>query len=393
MFSILYLIMCLISLVILSAIKMRLANKIVLIATLFGIMGALIQPRQYSILDISRYFGTLDTIRLMRSIDPLSNILHTLLFSSSGSGTLTMSSAPVMGIILIIFSCLPNCLFLAAVTFCDIYFSLKIIETWVRKYHLSRQFMTFSAVSFFALFIYSSEVSGVRTYFVIVVMIYFLIKKLEKWTKLTFSHFISLTTLAFILMLIHPFAFVMYVIAVLTLLSYRNKRLFRIASLIVLLQHFYQSYLFKMLQPFSGIPFISSILFKSNQYFGDSATITIGSKAMLLRNFARLAIFMIIILLVTRYTEYIINRRYKALTVLFFCLTIGSVTDQILFDRCCKVIFVMTLPYISLLPSIFGVNSENKSMIISNSLRLIMLFFVISLFDNLRAGMLSYVFM
>lgn len=409
MFAICYLLVMIISLVLFAFVDLSLNKKIIIAALLFMIFALIIIPVDTGAVDATKYFSFLDSIRHVRQesgvamawkmVNSNAITLNTSSILDPVADTLSFGATPVMGLIMFVMSYLPNEFLMALVAFADYFFAMKIIQVVVEKDHLSKWYFCYGYFTFCCLFVYSAAVSGIRNNFVGTVFAYAALKYTEKnkpifsWTTI---QFLVITVL---LSLIHQFTLVLFILFCLVILFNRFKVVMWLIDLVVLVgQSIFQGPLLALLMPLSGIPFFTSILYKSNQYLGNSATIHISSTANFVRDIARLVILLLLFIVVRKYGQRVIDARYTEFVLLLFCFIIGSFRDQLMFDRCLLVMLPIMLPFITVLPaatyhSNWSAPVAVRTAILNLSIIFLFLFSIVCLTDNLRAGSTYFYFL
>ena len=408
MFAICYLLVMVISLVIFAFIDLNLNKKILIAALLFAIFALIIIPKDNGTVDATKYFSFLENIRHARqeggqimAWQMVNNNTMTLNLKPSGMAVpdaLSFGATPVMGLIMLIMSYFPNELLMALVTFADYFFAMKIIQIVVEKNKLSKWYFCCTYLIFCCLFAYSVAVGGIRNNFVGTAFAYAALRYLEKKKPFFSWATIELFAVTLLLSLIHQFTLILFALFFLVVVFNRYKIIMRILDIMMFGQSIFQDFFLSLIGPLGGIPFFASILFKSNQYLGNNATIHISSTANLVRDVARLVILLLIFLVVRKFSSDLIDLRYIEFIILLFCFIIGSFKDQLLFERCLLVMLPIMLPYITiLLVAVRHYDLRNpesaRAVALNLSLIFLFLFAIICLSDNLRAGSTYYYFL
>lgn len=402
MFVVGYLLIMVISFEIAYFLRLSLGTKVVILAGLMAVFAFFVVPDVTSRIDALPYLSSLNDIRAVchsKGIAAGWKLVHSsrqVSDTSSLAQTMTFSGTPMMAVIMLVFSYLPNPLFLAVIAFVDYFFVLKAIQLVVVRNRLSHQIFAYAYLMFMALIVYTNAVGGIRNNMVGTVYGYFVLKYFMNDNRLISMATLKMVLLTFILAMIHPFTLLLFLILAIVTLFARSWRLLRVSDAVMMLHRFFQQTFFTLLTPFKAIPFVGSILFKSNQYIGDNATLFISSRANWVRDFARLVIMFAIIFALRKFSRRYIDRRYFEFVLLLICFTIGAVQDQVLFERCLLVLLPIMTPYITLLPVVLKKTAMHQPNHLALHYTLILglaLFAFFCLVDNLRAGELYYTFL
>lgn len=385
--------------------KFNLNLQIIIAAFLFTLFALVIVPMNNGAVDATKYFAFLDYIRHIRDIGGLGQAWQAINSNAmliavnnnlAAPDELSFQATPVMGLIMLGMSFFSNEWLMALVAFGDYYFAMKIIQLVVEHNHLGRRYFCFGYFIFCNLFVYSAAVSGIRNNFVGTVFAYCAFRYAEKGSQLWSIETLKLMVVTVLLSLIHQFTLILFALFVIALLFYKTV-LIRLLDGVMFLQSIFQAGFLALLTPLSGIPFFSSIIYKSGQYLGSNATIHISSAANIVRDLARLMILIALFILVWRFCNQYIDRRYTEFILLLFCFIIGSFRDQLLFDRCLLVMLPIMLPYITMLPITAREYSFKYPQSVRATLLYLMLvvlvgFSLVCLVDNLRAGSTYFYF-
>lgn len=402
MFIIGYLLTISVCITLICVMQFKLNNKILICALLFGLFAFFIVPRPDSNVDALKYFQILNHLKTIPNqaiVEKWNYVNATQLpvSQNSVSDTLSLNSTPVMGIIMMIVSMLPNSFLLALAAFCDYFFTFKMMGIILKRDHLSSYYFGYGFLVFSCLFVYSAAVGGIRNNLVGTIFGYFVLRYFAKnGSKFNWSDFMVVLIIALFLSLIHPFTLILLVLFVLTAVFSRLK-IIRLFDVLVTGESLFQPILIKFFSLFSVIPFFASIVSKSGQYLGKNATIHISSSANLLRDIMRLIVLLALFIIIQEAGRQFIIKGYSEFLILLFCLLIGSVRDQLLFDRILLVLLpIMSTYFILLLEVIaeFGLSKLTfKKFSIYSFFILMNCYALFCLVDNLRAGELYYQFL
>lgn len=405
MFILGYVILTIVSFAIAAFLKINLKFKIWILAILMGLFGYFIVPSVTSKIDALPYLYTLNAVRAKlytKGVSAAWNMLavgggETIgkVSTSIGFRPMTFQATPVMGIVMFTCAFFPNPFFLFIVAFIDYFFALKIIELIVKKNNLSNLDFALTYLVFMCLFVYTNAVGGVRNNLVGTIYAYVYLHYIEKKPKIISCSTIWLILMASILSLIHPFTIILFVFSMFSLILNKVWQL-RLVNVLLLFQRFFQQRLLTFIKPLSVIPFVGSILLKSDQYLGENITLFISSRANWIRDFARLFVMIAILILVRKKCRTMIGNTYIEFIIMLICYAVGSIQDQVIFERCLLVLLPMMLPILTCLPSLtFNGLHQFTSTDMIKFLLLISLVVYISIcfIDNLRAGELYYTFL
>lgn len=407
MFALLYLLVMAISLILLIFIRLNSNVKIFIIASLFAIFALLVVPKDNGTLDTTKYFHYLDSLRHIRTISGIQGAWQmvnvnkiTLAYNASlnpAPDVLSFGSVPVMGILMITMTYFPNEFLLSLVTFCDYFFAMKIIHLSVRRNQLPERFFTYTYVIFCCLFLFSSAVTGIRNNLVGTIFIYYALNYSQKQPPLWSIQTVVFLLITLALILVHPFTFILLILFIIAIFTYRNKKLSLIADLLILVQGYFRNVIFAILSPLAKFAIFSSILYKKEQYLGSGATIHISSVANYYRDVARLVIMLMILVVVLKLGNKYVSKSYTSFIILLMCFIFGSIQDQLVFDRSILVLLPAMLPFINGFLVLLNELIENerntfktKGMFLLTSFFLT--YILIIFIDNLRAGTLYYHF-
>lgn len=300
-------------------------------AVLFGIVGFMMTPNPAEYVDTVRFFNTLDEARSF-AITSYDDAWNYLMVDNGYNAT------PVIGIILFLITLQQEngwLTFIAA--FVDVGAGFYLVYQQTNK-GKNKNALIIGILCFLCLFNFNAGVSGVRNYmagFAAICVAY------------TFSRrFSALSLLLYIpLILIHPFAMIIPVLYLLSVTYRRHKLLYTLLCIPLLCQHYIQDLIFSIFKHFSNIPFFSSLLFKSTQYFGDEAYIIIDSSFSRMRSIFLLFLYLSL-LIMAMHLRHNINVQYIGFTVMFACFAIGAFQDEQLFSRCVSMLMIAILPFI-----------------------------------------------
>lgn len=403
MFIILYVLAVIVSFTIIAFLNINSRGKVWIVGILMGIFGFLLVPSISSQIDALPYLYSLNAIRSTLHIKGVAAAWNMLQIGHGTSNLpevagvfhpMTFQATPVMGILMFLFAFLPNPFFLGFIAFIDYFFALKIIELVVRRGHLSDLEFAVTYLIFMMLFVYTNAVGGVRNNLVGVVYGYAFLSYLDSKPQVISFATLRLLVMAILLALIHPFTMVIFTFSILDMILKRVWEL-RLTDILLLIQRTFQQSFFSLIKPFSAIPFVGSILTKSNQYVGDNITLFISSRANWIRDFARLFALLLILFLVCKYSHHIVDHKFTEFMIMLMCFTIGSIHDQVVFERCLLVMLPLMLPYIAYVPSLIwnGLSSLSNIDFVKVMMLLTLMIYVMTCFiDNLRAGELYYTF-
>lgn len=394
MYAILYVVAFLVTLIIFSTTRLESKKKIVVVGIIFGLFALMMTPRDGSTLDIVRYYNDLNTIRMFRANSSISNTISYI--SSMGSSNIagmengsTYGSVPVMVGVMLLCSYFSNHWLLFITGFMDVFCVMLLINK-VANQHNDRKPLLVGSALFLSLFIFIAAISGIRTNIVgtiFSVTYYYLLDDLN-WRKTRIFLIISVA-----ITLIHPFALALVCIALLVRIFQKNKYSTLIIGALMLGFSTFQVYLLSIVSKLSFIPFFASISYKSTQYIGDTATIVAGSKAQIFRSLVRLAVF-VGIFIVSKYAvrESKIPKSYQRMVGIFICFTVGAITSQVIFSRSVTILLLLMVPYLAEIP--YWNVRENHVYKLGTALFLVFIFgfALVSLADNLRAGV-TYCYM
>lgn len=392
MFGILYILNVFISCIIILTKKINLKNKAILVGVVFGLLGLIMTPRSGNFSDAVRFFNELDAFRREITLSGFSNTFYNMVHGNSSTAelsnvTLQYSSTPFMGLIMMIMSYLGNGWLLFITAFIDMASAAFLVMSSSEKYlekNIGTNNSLYTWLIFTCLFNFNATIGGIRNGIVVFIF------ALSYWVIINKSSsngisLIKLTLLAIVLLLIHPFALFIYLLAVLSIFFYRNKLIMFIAEIALLCQHFYQGLLLNNLGGLGNSAITSSITFKSTQYFGSSAYIVAPSNFSYMRDFIYLFIYVLCVILARHYSMGTTTfKKYNAFTNLSIAISIGACMDQIFFSRCIMLLGVVIIPY---LPRLMYVFKQIKGKAFLGLIKFILpcILFLI-LMDNVRAG-------
>lgn len=399
MFVIGYLVITITSFAIAAFLNINLRTKVWLLALLMAIFGFFIVPDITSRIDALPYLYSLDNYREILNTKGIGALWHAIIVGDSlQSGKtqfMTFQSTPAMGILMFFCTFLPNPFFLSLIAFLDYFFALKIIALVTTHNHFSDFWFGIGYLAFMGLFVYTNAVGGVRNNLVGTVYAYFFLQYVIKDYSLWSYATIRLCIIATILSLIHPFTLLLFLLSMLVIILHRTWE-YRIMDVLLFFQHLFQKMIISFLMPLSTIPFFGSILDKSDQYLGSNITLFISSRANWVRDFIRLLVMMIILIVVCHECHQYINSKYIEFVVMLMCFICGSVHDQVLFERCLLVLLPIMLPFITIF---FKIVIDRSQLILEHNFFFVSLFLIVFFYigivyiDNLRAGELYYTFL
>lgn len=398
MFIIGYLIAMVTSFCIAYFLKVSLSFKTLILAMIMAIFAFFVVPDINSRIDALPYLFSLNNIRFIlhnKGIAAAWHLIYAVKPTNTLTQTMSFSGTPVMGLIMLVFSLLPNPFFLAAIAFMDYFFVLKSIQLIVSHNNLPHKIYAYSYLIFMALFVYTNAVGGVRNNFVGTVLGYTYLKYFTDNRPIKSLATINVLVITLILMMIHPFTLLLFILFCLALFLKKHWE-YWVADGILILHSSFQQIIFTLLTPLSAIPFFGGILDKSNQYLGDNATLFISSFANWVRDFARLIIMIATMIVVYKVAKNKVNPKYTLFVMFLICFSIGAIKDQVLFERCLLVLLPIMIPYITLLPLQIKQSFENRSNYLTYKFVFIIFissFAIFCLIDNLRAGELYYTFL
>lgn len=372
MFAVFYLSATVITVILLAILgRQRRGLALLMGALAFGVVGFVMTPGTNYYVDTIRFFSTLNETRTYMVYSAADAWYY--LMDTSG-----YDSVPVIGIILYLVAMQQQngwLTFIAAAA--DVGAGFYLVYKQIGK-NGSKAAVIRSVVVFLCIFNFNAGVSGIRNYlagFWAVCIAYKYSKKLSVWGVI----------LCVPLMLIHPFVGVIAVIYIASTSFNRHKCLYSIFCVVVLLQRFWQDWLFSFFERFKSIPFFGSLFFKSSQYFGDGAYLESSSNASRIRSILLLLFFMFIITVAVK-AKYSIPNRYVGFAIMFICLCVGAWSDEGLFSRCVSMMTVIVVPFVCEIVrnQMFGMATVRKAQSIP-SLIIFAGAFVIFI-DNLRAG-------
>lgn len=405
MFVIGYVTCTAISFAIAAFLKINLRLKVWILALLMGLFGFFVVPSITSKIDALPYLYTLNAVRIklytkgaiaawkMLAIGDGESV--NTIATTMGFRSMTFQATPVMGLIIFICAFFPNSIFLFIIAFLDYFFALKLIELIVEENKMSSLDFALSYLMFMCLFVYTNAVGGVRNNLVGTIYAYAFLHYLSAR-----HNFISWATLwlvltAFALSLIHPFTLILFIFSLLSLILNKVWEL-RTVDILLVCQRFFQKDLLTFLKPLSVIPFVGSILSKSDQYLGENITLFISSRANWIRDFARLFIMILVLLLVRKKCKSMVSNIYVEFVIMLICYAIGSIQDQVVFERCLLVLLPMMLPVLACIPELLF--NSLKQITNADAIKLLLLigfaaYISVCFIDNLRAGELYYTFL
>lgn len=374
MFSILYIFNLFITLLFVGTFKRKYIRCILTFsALLFGIIGLVMIPRNGTYIDTVRFFEELNGIRDQSNIS-LSSGWNYLM------GSLGYDSVPVAGVLLWLVSLQSeNGLLTFIVATLDILAGYYLVARSLRN-ESSKLIFCLCVAFFLFMFNFNASVSGVRNVLACSLAMCITYKiSVEKKIRITYLF------LYLLFILIHPFAIIVPLLYFFSRILCKNHILYYIFCVVLILQHYLQQFIFKLIATWSDIPFFSSVLFKSTQYFGQDAYIEEST------SFSRFRTILIAIFLMFIIANYLLRKKtifcetYFAYILSFAFFTIGAFSDEILFSRCVSVLLFAILP---LIPNIIrDVSDEIKLRIVKPKSVIIFLVPIICLFDNLRSGL------
>lgn len=399
MFALAYFCATAVSAFFIIATDLRTNTKVWFCAFLFGLIGLLFIPKIGSNVDALKYFDVLNHLRtipkgdLFQRWQYLNGTTITTTTDLMATSTISFSSTPVMGVVMLIMSYFPNSFLLASVAFIDYFFVLKMMSLFVEKEQLSNREFAFGFIIFCCLFVFSAAVGGIRNNLVGTILGYVYLKLCYSTSSNGFHNFIWVSIISILLSLVHPFSLLLYSLMIIAFF-FTGHPIIRLFDVLMVSERIFQPALISLFALFGSIPFFASIVAKSGQYLGKDATIHISSTANLVRDLMRLLVFLALFIIIQRLGKHLINHKYNELMILMFCLLIGSIQDQLLFDRILLVLLPLMAPYIIMLCSTVktycvGILTPSKIMVYLYFLAF-NIYALICLIDNVRAGTLYY---
>lgn len=344
-------------------------RKIVLVfsALFFGLIGFMMTPRANVYTDIVRFFDTIDEVRNFAVTD-LEDAWRYLM------DTCGYNSTPVIGAIIFLISLQPENGFLpllAATVDIGAGFYLCFKQS---NNGMNKRSLIAGVICFLGLFNFNAGVSGIRNYmagFLAICVAYH------------FSDRFNIPSLLLYLplILIHPFAAMIPLLYIMSTTYKKHNVVFALCCIPLLLQHYIQESVFSLFSKFSSIPFFASLSFKSTQYFGEGAYITVSSSFSRTRSILLFCFYLFILIYGIRRKTKLPNR-YVGFAVMMGCFALGAFMDQALFSRCVSMLMLTVLPFIC---EIVGRNIHRISDF-PISLSIIGILVLVIFIDNLRAG-------
>lgn len=400
MFIIGYLLAMVISFIIAFYVKINLNLKIVILALIMAAFAFFVVPDINSRIDALPYLYSLDNLRYITKTNGLLEAWRVVSSAdvTGGGGTsqvMAFGGAPLMGGLMILFSFLPNPVFLAVIAFADYFFVMKSIQLVVNRSKLDEQFFAYGYAIFMALLAFTNAVGGVRNNLVGTVFAYYCLRYFESQNRIWSFATLKMYVLIVVLSLIHPFTLLLGILFTLVIILKKRWQV-GIVSILLVFQGPLQSIILLALRPLSFLPFVASILFKSNQYLGDTATMYISSRANWARDLARLVFVVALLVVLRKIMDQYVSHRYTCFVIFLILFAVGAIQDEVLFERCLLVLLPIIAPYLMLLlVSLKNVVTKQTNYLAGRYAftMVFLLYATVCLVDNLRAGELYYSFL
>lgn len=361
--------MTLVTLVMISLSSSRRKRLTVLVfsALFFGLIGFMMVPKTTVFVDTVRFFNTLDETRTFAVTDK-AEAWHYLM------NVRGYNSVPVIGLIIFLISLQPEngwLTFLAATV--DVGAGLYICFKQSNN-GKNKKTLVLCVFLFLSLFNFNAGVTGIRNYMAGFAAICIVYKFSDEFNAITLPFFL-------LLILIHPFVSIVLLIYLFAGMYRRHNFIYAICCALLLLQHYIQASVFNIFSKLSYIPFFASLSYKSTQYFGDGAYITVSSSFSRVRSILLFCFYFFILVYGIR-RKVNLPKRYIGFAIMMGCFTLGAFMDQALFSRCTSMLMLSVLPFIC---EIVKKNIDRATALpipLSISAAVALIVFA----DNLRAG-------
>ncbi|WP_413537679.1 EpsG family protein [Enterococcus malodoratus] len=379
MFSLLYIILSICTLIIVPHVRRKYVLVTLLISALaFGIVALFMTPNEGVFIDSIRFFGELDQLRSVRYFSGIIDSWRYCLDKINYSGV------PIAGLYILMISLIKSNAFLLGITaFIQIIFAFIWIKKIADDSENFNRSIFWGLFFFLAWFNFMASVSGVRnmTAFIIFGYLTYISFQEDKFRIINWI-------MSFSLCFFHSSILIFFVIRVFCYIIW-SKKLNYIFNLVLFLNRFIQQSVLVFLSYFSNFPFIDQILFKSEQYLGANAYIGATSDFSQIRNLVKLLTVVILFMLYRKYSNRKFSIKYDNFFISTVCFSIGSFFDYILFGRTVNLIVFLTIPYFMTIfcQKKYTINSDWKKIIFFCAFLFIFGVTVFITVDNARAAL------
>ncbi|WP_203633883.1 EpsG family protein [Lacticaseibacillus suibinensis] len=369
----------------------------VFVAICFGLLAASMVPRPEHYVDTKRFFSSLDQFRFLSQQTGFLSAWRDL------NSTFSYSDVPLAALFIAVGSQFPsNHVFMFIVGFI-ISLGAVLIILQMDKDTDSKNRITkkIAFAIFFSWFNFQAAVQGVRNMIAFVVLSVCAYYLMNTQLRIDLKH-VVVVCIGISTVWMHPSSILAIALIGITLLV-SNTIILRVLDGILLTYGFFQS----TILPFVlRIPFISnsvSLVFKTNQYLTNSGDNALSSSVSLFRDLLKDGLLILIITAIffairtydNKETFSMMTTRYGEYFIAIACLTIGSISNGILFDRLSNLLIIVGLPYLAVglnevLISVRKTNSNANKIFVSMLVIAVFVASVAFLGDNLRAGVKFY---